>query len=102
LVDHELLAAVLQHLRHERQTVDGTAFIECGEDLGGALDLHQVAGSELGALHGFESPRKREATRMPLGVQLDVLRLTFTSLAMALQVAKSGLPSRSKSPVTTP
>ena len=43
LVDREPLAAVLEHLRHERQVLELATFVEGGEDLLGAEYFYNVA-----------------------------------------------------------
>src|SRR5689334_7771393 len=47
LGDPKPLADELEHLRHERQTIDLSFFVESGKNLGLALDLHPVAGFQL-------------------------------------------------------
>jgi hypothetical protein len=42
-LNHEVLAAVLEHLRHERESVEPPAIVERPEDFLLASDLHPVA-----------------------------------------------------------
>jgi hypothetical protein len=59
LGDGVTLPAELQHLGHERQRIEFTAFVERGQDLGVAAHLDNLADAqaEPAALHDLVSPQ---------------------------------------------
>jgi hypothetical protein len=57
--DSELLAAILEHLRHEREPIKTPVLVQCGKDFSSAAHLHAVSGSQKRAGRSVRSNSNR-------------------------------------------
>jgi hypothetical protein len=92
--DGELLAAVLKHLRHERQLIELSPVIESAKDFLGALDLHNVTTPRCCPTHSFH-PRdanRRRIRQSPAATAASdaIIREHATTCDVTMAVEREG------------